>query len=442
MAQLVRNDTAIRPGSIPGVAQEPIMTTITLDTVRALDSDDPLSRFRVRFVLPEGLIYLDGNSLGAMPKALPERVSEMLHREWGAHLIGGWLKDGWMEKPLALGDRLAGLVGAGAGEIAIVDTTSINLFKLLSAALAMRPERRVILSNTENFPTDLYMAQGLIRQLGGGHELRLVSEDTIEDALDEQVAVVMLTETNFKTGAVFDMGAITRAAHAVGALTIWDLAHSAGAFPVDLNGAGADFAVGCSYKYLNAGPGGPAWLFVARRHQEAAHQPLTGWLGHDRPFDFALDYRPAEGIRRHVCSSPGILGLVAFEAALEVMLEADMTDLRRKSVALGDLFIDLVEQECGDAGFTLISPRKAGLTPPWGRGSQVSFAHPDGYGLVQALIARGVVGDFRDPDVMRFGFAPLYQRFEDVWTAVSHLRAVLERGEHLAEAYRERAAVT
>lgn len=418
------------------------MTRVTIDTVRDLDSDDLLAGFRERFVLPDGVIYLDGNSLGAMPKAVPERVAAMLHAEWGQHLIGGWLQDGWMDKPLVLGDRLARLLGAAAGEVAVVDTTSINVFKLLSAALAMRPDRRVILSNAENFPTDLYMAQGLLRQLGKGHELRLVPEAAIEDAIDETVAVVMLTETNFKTGAVFDMGAVTRAAHAAGALTLWDLAHSAGAFPVDLNGSAADFAVGCSYKYLNAGPGGPAWLFVAKRHQEAAHQPLTGWLGHDRPFDFDQEYRPADGIRRHVCSSPGVLGLVAFEAALDLMLEADMTAIREKSVALGDLFIRLVEQECGEAGFRLISPREAGLTPPWGRGSQVSFAHPDGYGIVQALIARGVVGDFRDPDVMRFGFAPLYQRYQDVWDAVAHLRAVLDNGEHRADAYRERASVT
>jgi kynureninase len=418
------------------------MTALTLDTVRALDSEDPLAGFRDRFVLPDGLIYLDGNSLGAMPKTVPDRVSRMLHDEWGRHLIGGWLADGWMAKPLELGDRLARLVGADAGEVAVVDTTSVNLFKLLSAALAMRPDRRVILSNAENFPTDLYMAQGLIDQLGGRHELRLVAEDKVLTAIDRDTAVVMLTETNFKTGRVFDMAAITRAAHAAGALTLWDLAHSAGAVPVDLNRCGADFAVGCSYKYLNAGPGGPAWLFVAARHQAAAHQPLTGWLGHQSPFDFELDYRPADGIRRHVCSSPGILGLVAFEAALDVMLEADMAAIRAKSAALGDLFIDLVGQECGDAGLRLVSPRQASLTPPWGRGSQVSFAHPDGYGIVQALIARGVVGDFRYPDVLRFGFAPLYQRYEDIWDAVRHLRAVLDAGEHLADAYRERASVT
>ena len=418
------------------------MSALSLSDFESLDANDPLAGFRERFVLPRELIYLDGNSLGAMPKAVPERVAAMLHEEWGRNLIGGWLKDGWMAKPLTLGDRFAPMVGAGAGEVVIVDTTSVNLFKLLSAALEMRADRSVVLSTDANFPTDLYMAQGLIDQLGGRHRLVLVDEDEIESAIDTDTAVVMLTETNFKTGRVFDMPSVTRAAHAAGALTLWDLAHSAGAFPVDLNASGADFAVGCSYKYLNAGPGGPAWLFVASRHQQTARQPLTGWLGHDRPFDFDLHYRPAEGIRRHVCSSPGILGLVAFEAALDVMLDADMADVRAKSVALGDLFIRLVEQECGDAGFRLVSPRQAGLMPPWRRGSQVSFAHPDGYGIVQALIARGVVGDFRDPDIMRFGFAPLYQRYEDVWHAVARLRAVLDSGEHQAETYKERAAVT
>jgi len=418
------------------------MPRLTRADFERLDATDELAAFRDRFVLPAGLVYLDGNSLGALPNAVPERVHAMLTREWGAHLIGGWLADGWMAKPLELGDRLAALVGAGPGEVAVVDTTSINLFKLLSAALAMRPGRRVILSNAENFPTDLYMAQGLIEQLGGRHALRVVAEDEVAAAIDADTAVVMLTETNFKTGAVFDMAAITAAAHRAGALTLWDLAHSAGAFPVDLNGCGADFAVGCSYKYLNAGPGGPAWLFVAKRHQADARQPLTGWLGHASPFDFALDYRPAEGIRRQICSSPGILGLVAFEAALDVTLAADMAAVRRKSVALGDLMVRLVDQECADAGARLISPRAAGLSPPWRRGSQVSFAHPDGYGIIQALIRRGVVGDFRDPDVMRFGFAPLYQRYTDIWDAVAALRAVLDAGEHRAEEFQVRAAVT
>ena len=347
-----------------------------------------------------------------------------------------------MDKPLALGDRVARLIGAGAGEVAVVDTTSINLFKMLAAALRLRPGRTVILSNRENFPTDLYMAQGLSAWLDQGHEVRLVGEDEIEAAIGEDVAVVMLTQTNFKSGRVLDMSALTAAAHRSGALTLWDLAHSAGAFPVDLNGAGADFAVGCSYKYLNAGPGGPAFLFVAQRHQAVAEQPLTGWLGHQNPFAFDTDYRPADGIRRHVCSSPGILGLVAFEAALEVFEAVDMSALRAKSVALCDMFIDLVEQECPDHGFALISPRDAGLVEPLRRGSQISFAHPEGYAIIRSLISRGVIGDFRDPDVMRFGFTPLYQSFIDVFDAVGHLRAVMEGREWDDQTFKTRAAVT
>jgi len=413
----------------------------------ALDAADPLAGFRDRFALPDGVIYLDGNSLGPLPRDVPGRVHRMLTEEWGSHLITGWLKDGWMNLPLTLGDKLARLVGAGTGEVAVVDTTSINLFKLLAAALGMRPDRRVILSTTDNFPTDLYMAQGLRDLLGRGHELRVVAPEALLEAIDDSVAVVMLTEVDFKSGRVHDMGSITRAAHAVGALTLWDLAHSAGAIPIDLNGCtgdgeGADFAIGCSYKYLNAGPGGPAWLFVAERHQQAARQPLTGWLGHAEPFAFDLDYRPADGIRRQVCSSPGVIGLVAFEVALDLMLEADMAEIRAKSVALSDLFITLVEGRCAEAGLRLVSPRAASPTPPLNRGSQVSFAHEHGYGIVQALIKRGVIGDFRDPDVLRFGFTPLYLRHVDVHDAVEHLVEVLANGEHLDPAYAERASVT
>ena len=408
----------------------------------ARDQSDPLAEFRDRFILPEGVIYLDGNSLGPVPKTLPARVARMIEREWGAHLISGWLADGWMEKPLVLGDRVARLIGAGPGEVAVVDTTSINLFKLLASALRLRPGRKVILSNRENFPTDLYMAQGLGAWLDQGHVLRLVAEDEIKTSIDEEVAVVMATQTNFKTGRVLDMAAITAAAHQAGALTLWDLAHSAGAFPVDLNAAGADFAVGCSYKYLNAGPGGPAFLFVAQRHQAVAEQPLTGWLGHETPFAFDIEYRPAAGIRRQVCSSPGVLGLVAFEAALDVFDDVDMNQLRAKSNALCDLFIALVEERRGGDGFELITPREAGLSEPLVRGSQVSFTHPQGYAIVQALIRRGVVGDFRDPDVMRFGFTPLYLGYRDVFDAVEHLSAVMEGREWDDGALRIRASVT
>lgn len=408
----------------------------------AMDRDDPLASTRDRFILPQGVIYLDGNSLGPVPKTVPARVARMIEREWGQNLITGWLADGWMDKPLVLGDRVARLIGAGPGEVAVVDTTSINLFKLLASALRLRPERKVILSNRENFPTDLYMAQGLSEWLDRGHELRLVTEDEIEAAITEDVAVVMLTQTNFKTGRVLDMQAITRAAHAAGALTLWDLAHSAGAFRVDLNGADADFAVGCSYKYLNAGPGGPAFLFVARRHQATAEQPLTGWLGHAAPFDFDVEFRPADGIRRQVCSSPGVLGLVALEAALDVFDEVDLDQLRVKSNALCDLFIALVEERCAGDGFRLVTPREAGAREPFIRGSQVSFAHPEGYAIVQALIKRGVIGDFRDPDIMRFGFTPLYLGYRDVFDAVDHLKQVMERGEWDSAAFKTRAAVT
>jgi kynureninase len=418
------------------------MTTITREDCLARDAADPLAPVKDEFMLPSGVIYLDGNSLGPLPKSVPGRVASMIEAEWGAHLISGWLADGWMEKPLALGDRVARLIGADAGEVAVVDTTSINLFKLLAAALRLRPERRVILSNRENFPTDLYMAQGLTNWLDKGHELRLVNEDEIEAAIGDDVAVVMLTQTNFKSGRVLNMPAITSAAHRAGALTLWDLAHSAGAFQVELNEAGADFAVGCGYKYLNAGPGAPAFLFVARRHQATAEQPLTGWLGHENPFAFDTDYRPAEGIRRHVCSSPGVLGLVAFESALEVFEQVDMVEVRRKSNALCQLFIELVEARCAGQGFELITPREAGLSEPLIRGSQVSFAHPQAYAIVQALIQRGVIGDFRDPDVMRFGFTPLYLGYGDVFDAVEHLGAVMEAREWDVEAFKSRASIT
>ena len=418
------------------------MTVITREDCLARDAVDPLARMKQQFMLPSDVIYLDGNSLGPLPTSVPGRVASMIEAEWGAHLISGWLADGWMEKPLVLGDRVARLIGADAGEVAVVDTTSINLFKLLAASLRLRPERRVILSNRENFPTDLYMAQGLTNWLDKGHELRLVGEDEIEAAIGDDVAVVMLTQTNFKSGRVLDMAAITEAAHRAGALTLWDLAHSAGAFQVELNACGADFAVGCGYKYLNAGPGAPAFLFVARRHQMMAEQPLTGWLGHENPFAFDTDYRPAEGIRRHVCSSPGVLGLVAFESALEVFEQVDMVEVRRKSNALCQLFIELVEARCAGHGFELITPREAGLSAPLIRGSQVSFAHPQGYAIIQALIKRGVIGDFRDPDVMRFGFTPLYLGYGDVFDAVEHLGAVMEAREWDVAAFKSRASIT
>jgi kynureninase len=338
---------------------------------------------------------------------------------------------------MRVGDKIARLIGAAPGEVVAADSTSINLFKVLSAALHLNPGRRVILSERDNFPTDLYMAQGLIAQLGGTHELKLVSGDEIVRAIDRDTAVVMLTHVNYRTGAMFDMNAITAAAHKAGALMLWDLAHSAGAVAVDLTAANADFAVGCGYKYLNGGPGAPAFVWVPKRHQPNFVQPLSGWLGHAAPFAFESGYRPAEGIARYICGTPPVLSLAALEIGVDGVLAADMAAIRRKSIALTELFMRLVEENCGGLGLTLASPRD-----PARRGSQVCFSHADGYPIMQALIARGVIGDFRAPDILRFGFAPLYVRHVDVWDAVAILKDVLASAAWDRPEFRRRAAVT
>ena len=335
-----------------------------------------------------------------------------------------------------MGDKIARLVGAGPGEVVCTDSTSVNVFKVLSAALALRPGRSTILSEEGNFPTDLYMAEGLARLLGSGHRLRLVPKGDVLSALDADTAVLLLTHVDYRTGERHDLAAVTRAAHEAGALVVWDLAHTAGAMPVDLTAAGADFAVGCGYKYLCGGPGAPAFLYVAPRHQEAFVQPLSGWLGHAEPFAFEPGYRPAAGISRFLCGTPPILSMTALDAALDVILEADLALVREKSEKLTSFFVEAVEQECGGA-VRLVSPRD-----PSRRGSQVSFAHPDGYAVMQALIARGVVGDFRAPDVLRFGFAPLYVRFVDAWDAARALAEVLSSHAHERPEFRRRAAVT
>jgi kynureninase len=403
----------------------------------ALDASDPLAALRERFHLPAGVIYLDGNSLGALPRATAARVAQLIASEWGGDLIRSWNKHGWIDLPRRVGDKIARLIGAAPGEVVVADSTSVNLFKLLSACVRLAPGRRVILSERDNFPTDLYMAQGLIAQLGGRHELRLVGFDEAAAAIDDETAVVMLTHVNYRTGAVHDMAAVTAAARARGALMLWDLCHSVGAVPVDLNGAGADFAVGCGYKYLNGGPGAPAFLWVAQRHQEGFAQPLSGWLGHAAPFAFETEYRPAAGIGRYLCGTPAILSMTALEVGVELMLEADAAALRAKSMALTDWFVRLVEARCAGHGLALASPRDAER-----RGSQVCFRHADGYPIMQALIARGVIGDFRAPDILRFGFAPLYIRFVDVWDAVECLRAILADGSWDRAEFRARAAVT
>ena len=372
---------------------------------------------RALFDLPEGVIYLDGNSLGPLPKAAAARVGSTITDEWGQMLITGWNKAGWFEMPRRVGDRVGALIGAEPGHTVMGDTLSIKVYQALASALAMRPDRRVVLSDTGNFPSDLYMAQGLLRMLGD-HELRLVDPDDVEDAITDEVAVTMITEVDYRTGRKHDMAALTRRAHEVGALTVWDLAHSAGAIPVDVAGAGADFAVGCTYKYLNGGPGAPAFIYIAPRHAGAALPALSGWMGHEAPFDFDLDYRAGAGIDRMRVGTPPILQLAALDSALDAWEGVDMADLRARSVELCEMFIEGVEAAC--PGLELASPRDPDI-----RGSQVSFRFDQGYAAMQALIERGVIGDFRAPDLMRFGFTPLYIGEAEVKGAVDILADII-----------------
>jgi kynureninase len=411
--------------------------TLTRDDCAALDQTDPLASARDEFYLPDDLVYLDGNSLGPVPKATPGRVAQAVEQEWGEGLIRSWMAAGWMEMPQRIGDKLARLIGAGPGEVVCTDSTSINVFKVIAAAVKLNSGRRVILSERDNFPTDLYMAQGLIELMGGSHELRLVHIDELVDAIDEDTAVVMLTHCNYKTGRMYDMADITARAHAQGALMMWDLAHSIGAVPVDLTAAGVDFAVGCGYKYLNGGPGAPAFVWVAPRHQPRFSQPLSGWIGHANPFAFDPYYQPAEGVGRYMVGSPPILSMTAMECGVDSVLAHAMTLIRAKSLALTDLFIQLVETRCGSYGLELVTPRAHNE-----RGSQVSWRHPEGYAVMQALIARGVIGDFRAPDILRFGFTPLYTRYVDVWDAVEHLAQVLHSREWDQAHFKQQAMVT
>jgi kynureninase len=416
----------------------------TREDLAARDCDDPLAAFRQRFRLPGNVIYLDGNSLGPPPVAAFERAAAVLHDQWSRDLIKSWNLHDWIGLPARIGAKIARLIGAAPNEVVVADSTSVNLFKLLAAALRLRPGRKVILSEERNFPTDLYMAQGLADMLGGQVELVMVEDDgrqTASDqviaALDDRVAVAMLTEVDFKTGERHDMARVSTAAHEAGALILWDLAHSAGALPVDLTACHADLAVGCGYKYLNGGPGAPAFLYVAERWQETIRPPLSGWMGHEAPFAFDLDYRPAHGVARNLCGTPVVLAQAVLEAGVDLALEADSGLVREKSVALCQAFIALVESRCADFGFRLVSPRD-----PARRGSQVSFAHPCGYPVMQALIARGVVGDFRAPDILRFGFAPLYTRYVDVWDAVETLYDILTSRAWDTPDFHRRARVT
>ena len=403
-----------------------------------LDSRDPLGDFRDEFVLKPGLIYLDGNSLGPMHASVRERMRACIENEWANDLIASWNTAGWYDMPLRLGARIAPLIGAGANDVVVTDSTSINLFKVLAAAIRLNPGRKIIVSERSNFPTDLYMVEGLSAFAGQGHELRLV--DTPEDvaqAIDESVAVVMLTHVNYRTGRVHDMADITKRAHQAGALVVWDLAHSTGALPVDLAGADADFAVGCTYKYLNGGPGAPAFVYVAPRLQTIAVQPLSGWFGHSRPFAFDPSFEPAETIHRFLTGTPPVLSMTALEPALAIWDRVDIAAVRAKSVRLCEYFIALVEEECAGFGLELASPRDSAQ-----RGSQVSFRHENAFAVMQALISRDVVGDFRAPDIMRFGFAPLYIRFVDVFDAVAMLSDILRSEAWRDDRFQVRSAVT
>lgn len=402
-----------------------------------LDARDPLASLREAFVLPEGLIYLDGNSLGPLPRATADVLARVVEQEWGGGLIRSWNEAGWIDAPRRVGAAIAPLVGAASEDVIAADSTSINLYKLLVGALQLRPERRVIVSEIGNFPTDLYMAQGLNAMLDGRYELRFVEAEGLEAAIDDDLAVLMLTHVDYRSGQMHDMAALTGRAHDAGGLALWDLAHSAGAVPVDLRACDVDLAVGCGYKYLNGGPGAPAFLYVAPRWQARITSPLSGWLGHRAPFEFSPVYRPAEGIRRQLCGTPPILAMSALEAALELWREVDMDVLRAKSVALAELFIARLDRDLAGLGLSLASPREAER-----RGSQVSLTHPDAYPVMQALIDRGVIGDFREPDVLRFGLTPLYTRYVDVWDAAETLREILVDGAWDRPAYHRRAAVT
>lgn len=414
------------------------MTKIhTRAAMEALDRADPLRQFRERFLIPDSLIYLDGNSLGMMPRVCATRAREVVESEWAQTLISSWNDHDWINLPLRVGARIAPLIGAKADEVVACDSTSINLFKALASAAMMRPGRNVIVTNEGNFPTDVYIAEGLCKLLGGNYELRRAEPDKLASVLDDKVAAVAYSHVDFKTARIEDMAGMTAAIHRAGALAIWDLSHSAGAIPVDLNGAKADFAVGCGYKYFNGGPGAPAFIFAARRHHETMQQPLSGWLGHAAPFAFEDSYRPAGGIARMITGTPAVISMSVLEAAIGIVAEAGMERLRAKSVAMTSLLIELVAQECGDHGLSLGSPPDAAR-----RGSHVIFGHAEGYAIVQALKARGVVGDFRTPDFIRLGIAPLYLSYAELWDAVQHLKVIMRDKEWNREQFRTRAAVT
>ena len=408
--------------------------TVSVEQARAMDAADPLRAYRERFALPGGIIYLDGNSLGALSIATAHRLRAVVEEQWGDDLIASWNTHDWIDWPVRIAAKLAPIVGARPSELLIADSTSVCLFKLLAAAVRIRPDRRTIVTQQGNFPTDLYVVQGLAEMLG--LTVRAVPAKEVIRAIDGDTAVVTLTHVDYRSGAFHDMRAVNDAAHAAGGLTVWDLSHSAGAIQLDLDGSASDLAVGCGYKYLNGGPGAPAFIYVAERLQSEIRSPLQGWMGHAQPFAFDDAYEPAAGIAQFLTGTPSILALAALDAGLETFAGIAMADVEAKSRDLSQLFIAEVEARCSD-NVRLASPRD-----PAQRGSHVVFAHPEGYAVMQALIARGVIGDFRAPDLMRFGFAPLYNRFEEVWRAAQILQEILTSREWDQPRFRERAKVT
>lgn len=428
----------MRDGMMCGYERGDWMATPTTRSDCAeLDKHDPLAGIREEFTLPDGVIYLDGNSLGPLPRSASARVREMVDVEWGEGLIRSWNDAGWFDKPRTLGARIAPLVGAQPDEVVVCDSTSINLFKVLSAALRLRSGRSTVVTEAGGFPTDLYIIEGATSAAKGYRRKLLYDGQDLAEVLDDDVAVVVLGHVDYRTGRLRDMARITDQVHRAGALMIWDVCHSVGALPVRLGDCGVDFAVGCTYKYLNGGPGSPAFAFAAQRHQHDARHPLSGWHGHADPFAFSAEYQPAPGMSRFLVGTPPMVSYAPLESSLDIWSRVDMGRVRAKSVAMTSLFVTLVEAECAGHGFEIASPRD-----PEERGSQVSLRHPDGYRIIRALIEHGVIGDFRTPDLLRFGFTPLYLRYVDVWDAVARLRDVLESGVWREERFGARATVT
>lgn len=414
---------------------------ITFEQCQQWDAEDELANLKSQFDLPQGVIYLDGNSLGAKPIKAMDCAQQVINQQWGTDLINSWNKAGWWDLPIRLGNKIGQLVGALENETVVTDTTSMNLFKVLATAIGIQqqhPTRKTIIAERDSFPTDLYMIEGFMALINQGYKLQLIDQpEDLPQYLDEQTAVVVLSHVNYRTGYLHDMAAVNQQAHAQGALIIWDLCHSIGAVPIDLNGSNSDFAIGCTYKYLNGGPGSPAMLWVHSRYQTAFNQPLSGWWGHAKPFAMDVSYTPADNVRRYLCGTQPIVSMSLVECGVDIFLQTDMQALRQKSLRLTDVLIQLLEQECAGYDLTLITPREH-----LHRGSHISVRHPHGYAIVQALIARGVIGDYREPEVIRLGVTPLYLSFCDIWQAVQHLKQVLVSQEWAQPQFQTRQQVT